>query len=134
MLVLSVRQGDTTLITTPSGEIISIVMLETGRNFRESRVGITAPTSYQILRDDLHTKELEGLKATQVFLVYAFDHGAEVVVADQQDQALEYYRQRYPERRGPSARLIKDYARYEWYSRLKAAWLQGKRPPFGLED
>lgn len=50
MLVLTRRKGDGIIITTPSGEVIKVVMVSVGK--RKNQVGIIADRSVTVVRDD----------------------------------------------------------------------------------
>jgi len=132
MLVLSVRHGDTTTITTPTGDTISIMTLGSNAQHNDMRIGIQAPEEYRILRSNLRAQLLSGLKALQVFEVSSLHHGTVIVVADLPLTAIRCYKQRYPNST-PICIKVEDAEQQPWYLKLSAMWLHGHQPPFCID-
>lgn len=56
MLVLSRRQEESIIITTPGGEEIHILILDSTTN--STRLGIHAPSDYLISREELRSENI----------------------------------------------------------------------------
>lgn len=57
-LVLSVPEGNGVTLTLPNGETVHILCI--GHNGKRHRIGITAPKSVKVLRDDARTNDERG--------------------------------------------------------------------------
>ncbi len=134
MLILCIRQGDITTITSPDGAILSIVMLDDDRNYDGMRMGISAPQDYRILRDGLRNQLLKKLRDVPVFEVRSALHQTRIIAADDHTAATEFYERLYPTSCAVIAQLVQDAVQQPWFSRLETLWLQDNTLPLGVAE
>ncbi len=134
MLILCIRQGDITTITTPDGAILSIMMLDDDRNYDGMRMGISAPQDYRILRDGLRNQLLKKLRDVPVFEVCSALHQTRIIAADDYTAATEFYEQLFPTSCAIVARVVQDAVQQPWFSRLETLWLQDNTLPLGVTE
>lgn|GEM_PF-1696497 len=132
MLVLCIRRGDVTTITTPDGEILSIVMLDDDRNYENMRLGISAPHNYRILRHDLRNQLLKRLRDIPVFEVGSALHETQIIAADDYTAATHFYEQLYPTSCAIVVQVVEDVTQQPWFPRLETLWLQDNTLPLGI--
>jgi len=132
MLVLCIRRGDVTTITTPDGETLSIVMLEDDRNHEGIRMGVSAPHDYRILRHGLRNQLLKRLRDIPVFEVCSALHETQIIAADDYTAATHFYQLLYPTSCAIVAQVVPDVAQQPWFPRLETLWLQDNTLPLGI--
>ena len=133
MLILSVRHGDTTTITTPGGETISILTLNRNNRSSEVRLGITAPDDYQILRDALRKQLQVEFQNTPIYRVSSAQHPTRIIADSGWESAIRNYQRYYPDSTEIRARLIEDRYRHRWYKALEDNWMRDSELPVSME-
>jgi len=134
MLVISVKPGETTTITTPSGDLISVLLLRHRTRNDDLCLGITAPEEYSIIRETLREKLLGQLVEVSVYRVSSAQFKEELIAVRKARDALELYQTRYPDCGDLQANRVKAVERQCWYPMLEKCWLLGMVPPFFVED
>lgn len=133
MLVISVRNGDNTTITTPAGETISIVMLSKNTRGNEVRLGISAPDNYQILRDALRKQLQIELQDTPIFKVSCARHPSLIIADSSRESAIRYYQRQYPNSIEIHAEEVADRYRHRWYKTLEDNWMRDSELPVSVD-
>lgn len=134
MLVLCIRRGDVTTITTPDGEILSIVMLNDDSDHEGIRMGVSAPHDYRILRHGLRNQLLQKLRDVPIFEVCSALHQTQIIAADDHTAATEFYQQLYPTSCAIVAQVVQDVPQQPWFPRLETLWLQDNTLPLGVAE
>jgi len=131
MLIISARMGEHTLITTPSGERITVIVLPNDKR-AETSLGIDAPAEYQILREPLHQRLLEELHYLPIFQVESPSYPPRLVIAPDPQQAIQHYQRETHTTTRATCQLQADRYQHPDYQTLETQWLRSGHTPVSI--
>ncbi len=132
MLVITMNGGESTTITTPAGETILVHVFGECDTWRNIRVGFEAPDGYLILRQDLRSRLLRQLSKQPVFRLSSAGHPTELMIASNQQQALDDYQQRHPGCPPVTTTPVNEPANWQEFQQLEQLWLRQSQPPLAI--
>lgn len=133
MLILTVRTGETTTITTPDGQRLSVVFIGRSNHHEDIRLGVNAPDDYQILRSALYERLLDTLHCTPLYQVAGRDCPVNLIADYNEEMALKHYRRRYPKSSGIEVQPVCDRYQHPGYQSLETCWLRQGELPIAVE-
>ncbi|MCV6588627.1 MAG: carbon storage regulator [Marinobacterium sp.] len=120
MLLITAYQSETTTISTPTGDVLSVAVLGYSQN--QFSLGINAPQEYIILRHKLRERIIKAIQHSPVFFVTSASHHSWVIAAKTDAHALQCYQQKNPGCKGVEVQWVEKPQYESWFERLVSVW------------